>query len=70
MQALALGEYLGGNGTAVGASANVIVVGMSENLGKFMLQCSGILITRFLVSHFRGFLSFAQPSIVFLRHAK
>lgn len=40
---LALGACLGGNGTAIGASANVIVVGMSEKLGrrisfgKFML---------------------------------
>jgi len=31
---LALGACLGGNGTAIGASANVIVVGMSEKLGK------------------------------------
>jgi Na+/H+ antiporter NhaD/arsenite permease-like protein len=31
---LALGACLGGNGTAIGASANVIVVGMSERAGK------------------------------------
>jgi Na+/H+ antiporter NhaD/arsenite permease-like protein len=31
--ALALGACLGGNGTAIGASANVIVVGMSEKAG-------------------------------------
>jgi Na+/H+ antiporter NhaD/arsenite permease-like protein len=31
---LALGACLGGNGTAIGASANVIVVGMSERVGK------------------------------------
>jgi Na+/H+ antiporter NhaD/arsenite permease-like protein len=31
---LALGACLGGNGTAIGASANVIVVGMSEKMGK------------------------------------
>lgn len=31
---LALGACLGGNGTAIGASANVIVVGMSEKLGR------------------------------------
>jgi len=31
---LALGACLGGNGTAIGASANVIVVGMSEKAGK------------------------------------
>jgi len=31
---LALGSCLGGNGTAIGASANVIVVGMAERAGK------------------------------------
>jgi len=31
---LALGACLGGNGTPIGASANVIVVGMSERAGK------------------------------------
>jgi Na+/H+ antiporter NhaD/arsenite permease-like protein len=31
---LSLGACLGGNGTAIGASANVIVVGMSEKAGK------------------------------------
>jgi len=31
--ALALGACLGGNGTAIGASANVIIVGMSEKAG-------------------------------------
>ncbi|WP_268885710.1 SLC13 family permease, partial [Fundidesulfovibrio magnetotacticus] len=31
--ATALGACLGGNGTAIGASANVIVVGMSEKAG-------------------------------------
>jgi len=31
---LALGACLGGNGTAIGASANVIVVGMSEKVGR------------------------------------
>jgi len=31
---LALGACLGGNGSAIGASANVIVVGMSEKMGK------------------------------------
>lgn len=32
--ALAFGACLGGNGTAIGASANVIVVGMAEKAGK------------------------------------
>jgi Na+/H+ antiporter NhaD/arsenite permease-like protein len=31
---LALGACLGGNGTIIGASANVIVVGMAEKAGK------------------------------------
>ena len=31
---LALGACLGGNGTAIGASANVVVVGMAEGMGK------------------------------------
>jgi Na+/H+ antiporter NhaD/arsenite permease-like protein len=31
---LALGACLGGNGTAIGASANVIIVGMAEKFGK------------------------------------
>ena len=31
---LALGACLGGNGSAVGASANVIVIGISEKAGK------------------------------------
>ncbi len=31
---LALGACLGGNGTAIGASANVVVVGISEKMGR------------------------------------
>ena len=31
---LSLGACLGGNGTAIGASANVIVVGIAEKMGK------------------------------------
>ncbi|MEK7850689.1 MAG: hypothetical protein AAB275_02295, partial [Deltaproteobacteria bacterium] len=31
---LALGACLGGNGTLIGASANVVVAGMSEKAGK------------------------------------
>jgi Na+/H+ antiporter NhaD/arsenite permease-like protein len=47
---LALGACLGGNGTAIGASANVIVVGMSEKMGrkisfgKFMLYGMPLMI--------------------------
>ena len=47
---LALGACLGGNGTAIGASANVIVVGISEKMGspisfkKFMLYGMPLMI--------------------------
>jgi len=53
---LALGACLGGNGTAIGASANVIVVGMSEKLGKrisfgkFMLYGMPIMIMTVMVA--------------------
>lgn len=53
---LALGACLGGNGTAIGASANVIVVGMSEKLGKrisfgkFMLYGMPIMIMTVVIS--------------------
>jgi len=53
---LALGACLGGNGSAIGASANVIVVGMSEKAGrrisfaKFMLYGMPIMIMTVIVS--------------------
>jgi Na+/H+ antiporter NhaD/arsenite permease-like protein len=53
---LALGACLGGNGTPIGASANVIVVGMSEKLakrisfGKFMLYGMPIMIMTVIIS--------------------
>jgi Na+/H+ antiporter NhaD/arsenite permease-like protein len=53
---LALGACLGGNGTAIGASANVIVVGMSEKAGrrisfmKFMAYGMPIMIMTVIVS--------------------
>ena len=53
---LALGACLGGNGTAIGASANVIVVGMSEKFGRkitfmrFMLYGMPIMIMTVAVS--------------------
>src|SRR3990170_4222036 len=53
---LALGACLGGNGTAIGASANVIVVGMSEkagkriSFGKFMLYGMPIMILTVIIS--------------------
>lgn len=53
---LALGACLGGNGTAIGASANVIVVGMSEKAGKrisfmkFMVYGMPIMIMTVIVS--------------------
>lgn len=53
---LALGACLGGNGTAIGASANVIVVGMSEKAGrrisflKFMAYGMPIMIITVAIS--------------------
>jgi Na+/H+ antiporter NhaD/arsenite permease-like protein len=53
---LALGACLGGNGSAIGASANVIVVGMSERAGKkitflrFMLYGMPIMILTVMIS--------------------
>lgn len=53
---LALGACLGGNGTVIGASANVIVVGMSEKMGKkisfarFMLYGIPFMIMTVLIS--------------------
>ncbi|BCB96859.1 arsenical pump family protein [Dissulfurispira thermophila] len=53
---LALGACLGGNGSAIGASANVIVVGMSEKAGrrisfmKFMAYGMPIMIMTIIVS--------------------
>jgi Na+/H+ antiporter NhaD/arsenite permease-like protein len=53
---LALGACLGGNGTAIGASANVIVVGMSEKAGrrisfmKFMAYGMPIMIMTVVIS--------------------
>jgi Na+/H+ antiporter NhaD/arsenite permease-like protein len=53
---LALGACLGGNGTAIGASANVIVVGMSEKMGRpvsfmrFMLYGMPLMIESVIIS--------------------
>jgi Na+/H+ antiporter NhaD/arsenite permease-like protein len=53
---LALGACLGGNGSAIGASANVIVVGMSEKAGKkisfmkFMAYGMPIMIVTVVIS--------------------
>lgn len=53
---LALGACLGGNGTAIGASANVIVVGISEKAGrrisfiKFMAYGMPIMIMTVILS--------------------
>jgi Na+/H+ antiporter NhaD/arsenite permease-like protein len=53
---LALGACLGGNGSAIGASANVIVVGMSEKAGKkisflrFMAYGMPIMIVTVMIS--------------------
>jgi Na+/H+ antiporter NhaD/arsenite permease-like protein len=51
-----LGACLGGNGTAIGASANVIVVGMAAKMGrpisfkKFMLYGMPLMIESVLIS--------------------
>jgi Na+/H+ antiporter NhaD/arsenite permease-like protein len=53
---LALGACLGGNGSAIGASANVIVVGMSEKAGKkisfmrFMAYGMPIMVVTVMIS--------------------
>ncbi|KJR44065.1 arsenical pump membrane protein [Candidatus Magnetoovum chiemensis] len=53
---LALGACLGGNGSAIGASANVIVVGMAEKAGhkisffKFMAYGFPIMIVTVIIS--------------------
>ncbi len=53
---LALGACLGGNGTIIGASANVIVAGMSEKIGKkitfgrFMLYGMPLMIESVIIS--------------------
>jgi Na+/H+ antiporter NhaD/arsenite permease-like protein len=53
---LALGACLGGNGTAIGASANVIVVGMSEKMGRkisfgrFMLYGMPVMVMTVAIS--------------------
>jgi len=53
---LALGACLGGNGTAIGASANVVIVGMSEKMGnkitfaKFLIYGMPIMILTVIVS--------------------
>ena len=53
---LALGACLGGNGTAIGASANVIVVGISEKLGhkisflKFMMYGMPLMLMTVVIS--------------------
>jgi Na+/H+ antiporter NhaD/arsenite permease-like protein len=52
---LALGACLGGNGTAIGAAANVIIVGMAEKMGhpisfkKFMLYGMPLMIESVLI---------------------
>jgi len=53
---LALGACLGGNGTVIGASANVVVVGMSEKMGKkisfgrFMLYGMPLMLMSVVIS--------------------
>jgi len=55
--ALALGACLGGNGTMIGASANVVVCGMAEKMGKpisfkqFMLYGMPLMIESVIICH-------------------
>ncbi len=55
--ALSLGACLGGNGTMIGASANVVVCGMAEKMGKpisfkrFMLYGMPLMIESVLICH-------------------
>ncbi|MDY7092130.1 MAG: ArsB/NhaD family transporter [Acidobacteriota bacterium] len=55
--ALALGSCLGGNGTPIGASANVVVLGISEKSGRpisflrFMAYGMPIMLLTLLISH-------------------
>jgi Na+/H+ antiporter NhaD/arsenite permease-like protein len=54
--ALALGACLGGNGTAIGASANVVVLGLAERSGhkisflRFMAYGTPVMILTLLIS--------------------
>jgi len=54
---LALGACLGGNGTMIGASANVVVCGMAEKMGKpisfkqFMLYGMPLMIESVIICH-------------------
>jgi Na+/H+ antiporter NhaD/arsenite permease-like protein len=55
--ALSLGACLGGNGTMIGASANVVVCGMAEKMGKpisfkqFMLYGMPLMIESVIICH-------------------
>ncbi len=68
--ALSLGACLGGNGTAIGASANVVVVGMSEKMGKrvsfvkFMLYAFPFWLMSIVISNlylWLRYFAFAKP---------
>ena len=54
---LALGACLGGNGTMIGASANVVICGMAEKMGKpisfkkFMLYGMPLMIESVIICH-------------------
>lgn len=55
--ALSLGACLGGNGTLIGASANLIVAGLAERAGHpirfmaFLKSCFGLMLLSIAVSH-------------------
>jgi len=55
--ALSLGACLGGNGTLIGASANLVVAGLAERAGHpirfipYMKSCFGLMLISIVVSH-------------------
>jgi Na+/H+ antiporter NhaD/arsenite permease-like protein len=55
--ALSLGACLGGNGTLIGASANLVVAGLAERAGQpirfvpYMKSCFGLMILSIVVCH-------------------
>lgn len=55
--ALSLGACLGGNGTLIGASANLVVAGLAERAGQpirfvtYLKSCFGLMLLSIVVSH-------------------
>jgi Na+/H+ antiporter NhaD/arsenite permease-like protein len=55
--ALSLGACLGGNGSLIGASANLVVAGLAERAGQpvrfvpFLKSCFGLMVLSIVISH-------------------